>query len=206
MPESIESGDDRGGSSDPTIFAGTIVALRAAAGRWDARVVGGLLAVSYLLIYLVTVGDLSVSGTGGPLSIRIVDDLSLAIQGTGFFRFEAIALVTVGTVTYLFSPLNLTLGAVLAVLVGSNAGLSYLALVQPRACGLEASSGAVASIPALLSGAACCGPTVLLLIGVQASATIVAGFQLLIPVALVMLVGSLLLVGRTVDPALLARA
>lgn len=64
-------------------------------------------------------------------------------------------------------------------------------------------TGVLAGFPALFSGAACCGPTILLVAGIQASATLVTGFQLLVPVAVAMLVGSLLLVGRQVDPALL---
>lgn len=111
--------------------------------------------------------------------------------------------MSAGPVTYLLSPLNLLLALFLATLVGANVALSYLGLIQPRACGLEASTGVLAGIPALLSGAACCGPTILLVIGVQASATLITGFQLLVPVAVAMLVGGLLLIGRQVDPALL---
>ncbi|MFB6205721.1 MAG: hypothetical protein ABEJ05_04215 [Haloglomus sp.] len=157
----------------------------------------------YLVLYLVTVGDLTLFGSGGPVTIRVADNLSRAFAGIGFFRFGAIAVVTAGPVTYLLSPLNLLLALFLATLVGANVALSYLGLIQPRACGLESSTGVLAGVPALLSGAACCGPTVLLVIGVQASATLIAGFQLLVPVAVVMLVGGLLLIGRQVDPALL---
>jgi len=185
-----------------TVFQRTLLALRAVAGRRDALALSLLLGGAYLLTYLATVGDLSLGSASG-VTIRVVEDLSLALQSTGFFRFEAVALVELPGVTYLLSPLNLVVGGVLAALVGANAGLSYLALVQPRACGLEASSGAFASLPALLSGAACCGPTVLLLVGLQASATLVTVFQLLVPLAAVLLVVSLLLVGRTVDPSLL---
>ncbi|WP_255152781.1 hypothetical protein [Halorarius halobius] len=160
--------------------------------------------MSYLVLYLLTVGDLSFSSGGtGPLTIRTVDDLSRAFASLGFFRFGAIAVVSLGPLTYLFSPLNLLVALVLSSLVGANVALTYLGLVQPRACGLESSTGILAGIPALLSGAACCGPTILLVIGVQASATIITGFQLLIPIAVVLLVGSLLLVGRQVNPALL---
>lgn len=181
----------------------TRAALAAAADRRDARLVFLGLGSVYLLIYLATIGNLSVGSGSGPLTVRLVEDFSLAFETTGFFRYEAIAVISLGGLTYLFSPLNLLLASVLSALVGANAALSYLGLVQPRACGLEASSGAFASVPALLSGAACCGPTILLVIGFQASASIVAGFQLLVPLALVLLVGSLLLVGRNVEPALL---
>lgn len=186
------------------ILSRTGAALEVAVGRWDSRIVFLGAGVSYLVLYLVTVGDLSsVSGGTGALTIRTVDDLSRAFASVGFFRFDAIAVVSAGTLTYLFSPLNVLVAIVLSSLVGANFALTYLGVVQPRACGLETSTGVLAGIPALLSGAACCGPTILLVIGIQASATIITGFQLLVPVAVAMLVGGLLLVGRQVDPSLL---
>ncbi|MDH5020277.1 hypothetical protein [Halobacterium rubrum] len=189
----------------PGVLARTRAALGVLGRRWDARAVFALAAVGYFLVYLATVGDLSVAtgSSSGPLSVRVADDLSRAVASLGFFRFGAVAVVAAGPVTYLFSPLNAALAAVLSVLVGANFALTYLGLVQPRACGLESSTGVLAGIPALLSGAACCGPTILLVVGVQASATVITGFQYLVPVAVAMLVGSLLLVGREVDPELL---
>ena len=183
------------------LFDRTGAAVGVAARRRDSRLVFVAATLSYLLVYLVTVGDLAV-GAGG-VSLRVIDDLSRAFASAGFFRFGAIAVVGLGPVTYLFSPLNAVVAATLSVLVGANVGLTYLGTIQPTACGLERSTGVLAGVPALLSGAACCGPTILLVVGVQASATIITGFQLLVPLALVLLVGSLLLVGRQVDPELL---
>lgn len=183
------------------LFDRTGAAVGVAARRRDSRLVFVAATLSYLLVYLVTVGDLAV-GAGG-VSLRVIDDLSRAFASAGFFRFGAIAVVELGPVTYLFSPLNAVVAVTLSVLVGANVGLTYLGTIQPTACGLERSTGVLAGIPALLSGAACCGPTILLVVGVQASATIITGFQFLVPLALVLLVGSLLLVGRQVDPELL---
>ncbi|WP_284008474.1 hypothetical protein [Haloarcula pelagica] len=53
----------------------------------------------------------------------------------------------------------------------------------------------------MLSGVACCGPTILLVVGVQASAGVLAVFQWLLPVAVLSLLGTLLWVGTKVDPA-----
>ena len=180
------------------LFDRTGAAVGVAARRRDSRLVFVAATLSYLLVYLVTVGDLAV-GAGG-VSLRVIDDLSRAFASAGFFRFGAIAVVELGPVTYLFSPLNAVVAVTLSVLVGANVGLTYLGTIQPTACGLERSTGVLAGIPALLSGAACCGPTILLVVGVQASATIMTGFQFLVPLALALLVGSLLLVGRQVDP------
>lgn len=195
------------GTRDGTgVLGRTRAALGVLGRRWDARAVFAVAAAGYFLVYLATVGDLSVAAGGdssGPLSVRVADDLSRAVASLGFFRFGAVAVVAAGPVTYLFSPLNAAVAAVLSVLVGANLALTYLGLVQPRACGLESSTGVLAGVPALLSGAACCGPTILLAVGVQASATVVTAFQYLVPVAVVLLVGSLLLVGRRVEPGLL---
>jgi hypothetical protein len=101
-------------------------------------------------------------------------------------------------VTYLFS-LNTVVGFGLAALVGLNLALTYLVWRQPAACGIgRSSTGLLASVPALLSGTACCGPVVLLVVGVQASGVLLTGFQLLLPIAVLLLVGSLVLVGRRV--------
>jgi len=187
----------------PGILTRTGAALSIAARRRDSRLVFLLAALSYLLIYLATVGDLAVGGAAGGVSVQVVEDLSRALASEGFFRYGAIAVVSAGPITYLFSPLNASLALVLSTLVGANVALTYLGSIQPRACGLESSTGVFAGIPALLSGAACCGPTILLVVGVQASATIITGFQLLVPLALLLLVGSLLVIGRQVDPDLL---
>ena len=192
------------GSNVRGLYLRTRQALGAASHRRDSRVIFLLGTIGYLLVYLVTVGDLAyVGGPSSDVTVRTVDDLSRAFASTGFFRFGAVAVVSVAGLTYLLSPLNTVVALLLAVLVGANLSLTYLGLVQPRACGLEASTGVLAGVPALLSGAACCGPTILLVIGVQASATVITGFQLLVPFAVVMLVGSLLLIGRKVDPQLL---
>ena len=200
-----ESGHS-GSAATPTqegLLGRTAASIGVAARRRDSLAVFLAATLAYFLVYLTTIGDLSVGGVGGGISVRVVDDLSRAVANLGFFRFGAIAVVGAGPVTYLFSPLNAAVALVLSVLVGANAGVTYLGLIQPKACGLESSTGVVAGIPALLSGAACCGPTILLVIGVQASATIVAGFQFLVPLALLLLVSSLLVIGRQVDPELL---
>lgn len=195
------SGGTGVGGGTPGVVARTAAAVGVVPRRIDAGLVLVAATLAYLVVYLFTVGDLSLTGGGG--TRLVVTDLSRALSTTGFFRFEAIALLELGPVTYLFSPLNTLLALALSALVGVNLALTYLGWVQPRACGLEASSGVFAGLPALLSGAACCGPTILLVLGIQASGVLITGFQFLVPVAFAMLVGSLLLIGRQVDPALL---
>ncbi|MEF8973525.1 MAG: hypothetical protein V5A15_01440 [Haloarcula sp.] len=169
--------------------------------RPDATLVVVGTAVGYLLIYLYALGHLA-PGIGG-FDVTVVSGAleKFFRPELGPFSFTPIARVSVGPVTYLFS-LNTVLGLGIASLVGLNLGLTYLAWRQPAACGIgSSSSGFLASIPAVLSGTACCGPVVLIVLGIQASGIIVTAFQFLLPIAVVLLLGSLVLVGRQIDPA-----
>lgn len=171
--------------------------------RRDSKAVLVGSTVGYLLVYLFAIGDLTLSG-GSAVSVIVADNpIRAALRTGGYFSFDPIAAVRVSGVTYLFSPINMLIAIGLSGLVGLNLSLSYLGWIQPEACGLESSSGVLAAVPALLSGAACCGPTILIVLGIQATGLLIAGFQLLVPIAVVMLVGSLLLIGRQVNPAAL---
>lgn len=185
-----------------TVLGRTTAAVRVIPRRIDSGAVFIFTTLGYLLVYMFTIGDLGLASRS-EYSIRIVENFSRAFTSLGFGRFEAIALVRWGPITYLFSPLNVIIALLLSVLVGSNVALTYLGWIQPKACGLASSGGVVGAVPALLSGAACCGPTILLVFGIQASSVLITGFQLLVPLAVVLLIASLLLIGRQVDPTLL---
>lgn len=179
----------------------TLAATRAVFDRRDAVAVVALTAVAYLLVYLYALGHLA-PGLGGFDVVVVSGALGKFLRPElGPFAFTPVARVSLGPVTYLFS-FNTVIGAGIAGLVGLNLGLTYLAWRQPAACGVgTSSSGVLASIPAVLSGTACCGPVVLIVLGIQASGIVVTAFQFLVPVAVVLLLGSLVLVGRQVDPA-----
>jgi len=168
--------------------------------RWDGRVVFATITVVYLAVYLWAIGHLS-PGLGGFDAFVVAEPLSKFFEpGLGPLSFTPVARVALGPVTYLFS-LHTFLGFGLSVLVGLNLALTYLAWQQPTACGFgQSSTGLLASLPAVLSGTACCGPVVLILVGIQASGVILTAFQFLLPVAVLMLLGSLLLLGRQINP------
>ena len=180
----------------------TVRAIGAVVRRRDAGAIVGLSGILYLVTYSFAVGDLSLSREVGASIVLVDRPLQRALMPRGFFSYEPIALVELWRLQYLFSPIDLLLALALSILVGVNLGLTYLGLIQPKACGLEASSGVLAAIPALLSGAACCGPAILVIVGIQATGLLITGFQLLVPVAVALLLGSLLLIGRQVDPQL----
>lgn len=197
MPERSYAGRAR------VAFTRTRAATAATLRRRDAAAVFAGVTAAYLALYLWAVGHVA-PGLGGFEVTVVADPLAKFLRPElGPYTFTPVARITLGPVTYLLS-FNTVLGGALAALVGMNLALTYLAWVQPRACGIrESTTGPLASLPALLSGTACCGPVVLFALGIQASAALLTAFELLLPLAVVALVGSLALVGRQVDPAAL---
>jgi len=167
--------------------------------RRDAALVFAATTVGYLLAYLWAIGHLA-PGLGG-FDVVVVDGAAgqFFTQARGPLAFRPVARVSVGPLTYLFS-LNTVVGLGIATLVGLNLALSYLVFTSPRSCGVGSqSAGLLASVPALLSGSACCGPVVLVVLGIQASSVLLTAFQFLLPVAVLALLASLVLVGRRVN-------
>lgn len=177
--------------------------IRDALDRGDVKAVVVVTTVGYLLAYLWMIGDLILAG-GREFGITVVPSpLERMVEpGPGTFTYEGIAIVTGPFGTYLFSPLNLTIATVLALLVGLNLGLAYMAIRHPTSCGISAGSGVFSAVPALVAGGACCAPTVLLALGVTASGTMMTVFPYLLPLGTVLLVASLVyLAGVTLSKA-----
>lgn len=180
------------------LLGGTAIAIRGALSRRDGRLTGVAAASLYLLAYLVGLGHLGLGPSGLELSV-VADPLSRVFRLRGPFQWEPVALVVAGPVELLVSPLNVLLGSLLGLLVGLNLAVSLVAYRGPAACRLGPGAGAAAGLPGILSGFACCGPTVLVVLGVQASATVLTVFQWLLPLTVLALVGTLLWVGTKVD-------
>jgi len=181
-----------------TLLSGTLVAVRGALARRDGRAVALGTGAMYFVFYLVGIGYLGLGPSGLEFSV-VADPLARLTQLRGPFQWEPVALAVVGPIELLVSPLNVAMGLLLAALVGVNLGVSLVAYRGPTACRLGPGAGAAAGLPGLLSGFAGCGPTILLVVGLQASTTVLTVFQWLLPVTVVALVGTLLWVGTKVE-------
>ncbi|WP_251330313.1 hypothetical protein [Haloplanus pelagicus] len=181
---------------------GTPRGVAAALRRSDGRAAFLLAVVGYPPLYLASIGHLVLGARG--YSIRVVSaPLARALQSTRSFSFEPIARITVDPVALLVSPLDVGIALLLAILVGCNLAVGVVAWRAPAVCGVGVgkSAGVLAGLPALLTGATCCGPAVLFVVGVGTTGTLVSAVQYATPVAGLLLVGSLLVVAgrRTQD-------
>lgn len=183
----------------------TVGVVSLAVRRRNAAIVFALSGIAYLLIYLYAIGNLSYSpGIGSDLLVVDQPFSRMFEPGPGPFAYEPIAIVDLWAVRYLLSPLNTAIGVGLAILVGINFGLTYLVIVQPKACGLGQGTGLLASIPAVISGGACCAPVLLIVLGITASGTLLAVITWLLPIGVLALFVSIVYLATQIDPVALS--
>lgn len=176
----------------------TGIAIRGALGRRDGRTSLLVVSILYLVTYLWALRHLTLTGTGSVDVLLVDDPISTALTRRSAFLFESIAVIEAGPIVYVFAPVNVAIGLGLGLLVGVTLAVSIVSWRGPDACRLGAGAGATAGIPGLVSGVACCGPQLLVVIGLQASAGLVAAMQWMVPLAVAALLGTLLWVGSQV--------
>jgi hypothetical protein len=160
------------------------------AWRRTRRVVG-ISALVYTVLYLYGLGDWQYGGQAFRIQVsaRVGEVL---FRSVGPFQFEPVALLESPWVTFLFSPVNTLTALVLGLLVGLNIAYAYVALAYRGNCSVASyNSGLLGGTMGLIAGSACCGPTIFLVLGVQATASVMAVFGWLIPLAGLFLLGTL---------------
>ncbi|MEE9600338.1 MAG: hypothetical protein V3W22_01355 [Thermoplasmata archaeon] len=145
--------------------------------------------LAYALFYLYSLGHLVISPGSSP------------IPGGGVFTFVGFGNIWRERAPYNFEPVgiiqpfegfaiflavpNLLLAATLGLLLGLNISTLVYNYNQARACGLARSfSGVFASLPAFLTGFACCTPTLVILVGASLSASVIGLLQWFMPAAM----------------------
>lgn len=166
-------------------------ALAAALGDRVAAAVLAVTALAYLLVYLAAVGDVGSAGDRTAPGTAAIDVAVVSDPIARSLGGEAVALVRLGPVEALVVPETLAVALGLALLVGANLALSMLAWRRPAACAVSPVSGVTAGLPALLSGTACCGPLVFIVLGLQATSTALTAIAWLRPVVALVLAASL---------------
>jgi len=164
--------------------------------RRDGRAAFLLGVVGYPPLYLASIGHLALGGRGRSVQV-VADPFTRALEQTRPFSFEPVARVVVDPVTLLVSPLDVGVALVLAALVGGNFAVAVAVWRSPTACGVEGSAGLLAGVPALVTGAACCGSTLLVAFGLGASGALLTAIGYATPVTGLLLVASLGLVARS---------
>ncbi len=154
--------------------------------------------VAYLLFYFVVTGILFLGGSGSFTVFVSESWLSLILRERTPFNWEPIGFISLGALTIFLAIPNIIFGVITAGLVGANISVSAYTYAARTMCRINPSQSVLSAVPALLTGVACCGPTLLLSLGI-ASATLTVAFvsflPFLFPLALLGLISSLFWAG-----------
>lgn len=152
----------------------------------------GLVVLGYSVLYLSATELLTWIGWGQVIDISISSQWAdLILRQRATFLFEAIGTFTVGPIQLFLSIPNIILSLFLGVLVGLNIMVVIYQFQKLGLRGLQGIGMLIGTIPAILSGAACCVPTIILVIGLQMTATLATIWSFLIPLSVILLLVSL---------------
>ncbi|CAN5685411.1 hypothetical protein BH24ACT22_BH24ACT22_17600 [soil metagenome] len=149
---------------------------------WISLAVG----VLYFLLYLYAIRQLVIGGVvspqGNPAFVVAPNWTSKLFDPIAGYTFEPVAALYLFQGTALFlSPLNLLIGLVLGGLIALNVASTAYSLATVRSCRRLSWTGLLGSLPALLTGFACCVPTVGLLLGANLALALISLQSFLLP-------------------------
>lgn len=152
--------------------------------------------VLYVLIYLAATQFLvfakRIAAEEGFFVIKIAENWQeLIFNQRAPFLFEPIGILYVGGVKFFIAPLNFLIAALLGLLVALNISVSYYSFRTLALRGAQGVVSLVGTVPAIISGAACCVPLLILVIGLQLTATLVAVFSFFVPLSFILLIAAL---------------
>lgn len=155
--------------------------------------IAALVSVSaYFVLYLAATEHLVVVDNAAAPSLQILRDWQeLMFRRRAPFLFEPIGTVYLGPLALYLSIPNLVIALVLGLLVAANVAVSYYGFRTLGMRGLQGLRVLIGTIPALVSGAACCVPMLILVIGLQLTATLATVWSLLLPISSALLLASL---------------
>lgn len=152
--------------------------------------------ILYVLIYLAAtqffVFDKRVAAEEGFFIIKIAENWQeLILNQRAPFLFEPIGILYLGGLKFFIAPINILIAALLGLLVALNISVSYYSFRTLALRGAQGIISLLGTIPAIIGGATCCVPLLILLIGLQLTATLVTVWSFFVPLSFILLIGTL---------------
>ncbi len=163
-----------------------------------------LVSVGYIIFYFWATNIL-VFRSSTDVFLRISENWSeLLFRERAPFNWEPVGILSLGPVQLFLAVPNILFGIMVSLLIGINLAISYYTYKYRTLCRINPSQSMALSVPSLLTGIACCGPSILLSLGIASVAGTVALVSLLpflLPLALTGLVLSIAWSGYRLEKA-----
>lgn len=148
--------------------------------------------VLYLILYFYFIGYLIFTASENFTFQWLPNWQDLIWRQRSPLLFESVAIFQTPLFTLFISIPNLIIGIILSLLVAANIIVSIYSFQALGLRGVRGLGILVGTVPALLSGAACCAPLLIVFLGIQLSAGLLGVFAFLVPLAIILLLASLL--------------
>ncbi len=152
--------------------------------------------IAYFIIYLAATKFLILSFRIEPMEsffgFKLLPNWTgLIFRQRSAFLFESIGVISIGPIKLFLSIGNFIIALILGLLVAANISISYYSFRSLSLRGTKGFISLLGTIPAIISGVACCVPTLILVIGLQLTATLAAIWSFFVPLSAVLLFLSL---------------
>lgn len=149
----------------------------------------------YTLIYLLVTRFIVISGIPADVFFGaelLPNWMDVIFRQRAPFLFESVGSFQITPyITIFLSIPNLILAFILSELVTLNITISYFVFRNVGWQGGKGVASLLGTIPALLGGAACCVPTLILVLGLQFTATLSTVWPFFVPLSILLLIASL---------------
>jgi hypothetical protein len=149
-----------------------------------AKTVARIIAINYMLLYLFMIGDIDIGSREWRWMILPIDSMQPLAQRS-LMHFEAVAMVELGWLIVLISPVNIVISSILGMLLALN--VHGVMSMRTRACQLSKSRSSLSALPALLTGGACCAPSLFLVLGISGLGALISYINWLLPISALLL-------------------
>ena len=149
----------------------------------------------YMLIYLFATGQIIIDGfeDGDFLKFAVLNNWQdLLFKQRSAFLFEFFGYLNIGPIKIFLSLPNILISFLLGILVSLNISVSYFSFKKLGLKGKKGITSLLGTIPAIVSGVTCCVPTLILVIGLQFTATLAAFWAWLVPLSFLLLFATLI--------------
>lgn len=150
-----------------------------------------VIGVLFFIVYAIATQMMSITERNNPFNFILASNWpNLIFKEIAFPNYEPIMRVDWGPIIMFLSVPNLVLALVITILASLNLTISIFSITAPSAkiCKINPVQGILSSLPAFLTGFACCSPIFLVSLGIFTASTsvfLIQIFPFFVPLSLI---------------------
>ena len=154
-----------------------------------------MIGIGFFFLYAIATQMLYITSNNSAFTFLLLPNWpELIFRERGFPNYESIILILLGPLRFEIPIPNLLFAILISVLASLNLTVSIFSMTAPTACRINPVQGLASSLPAFLTGFACCSPVFLMGLGIFSASTTLLFIEILpyfVPLSIIGLILSL---------------